>query len=37
MMRAYYDPQDRLLVVSENYYIADRFKLRSDWTPDTQA
>ncbi len=32
MLRAYYDPHNRLLVVSENYYIADRFKLQSDWT-----
>lgn len=34
MLRAYYDPHNRLLVVSENYYIADRFKLQSDWTLD---
>lgn len=32
MLRAYYDPQERLLIVSENYYIADRFKLQTDWT-----
>lgn len=34
MVRAYYDAHNRLLVVSENYYIADRFKLQSDWTLD---
>lgn len=31
MLRAYFDPQDRLLTVSENFYIADRFKLQTDW------
>lgn len=31
MLRAYFDPQDRLLTASENFYIADRFKLQTDW------
>jgi DNA-binding GntR family transcriptional regulator len=31
MLRAYVDPQDRLLTVSENFYIADRFKLQTEW------
>lgn len=31
MLRAYFDPQDRLLTVSENFYVADRFKLQTEW------
>lgn len=31
MFRAYFDPHDRLLTVSENFYIADRFKLLTEW------
>ncbi|MEI2415444.1 GntR family transcriptional regulator [Orrella sp. JC864] len=32
MLRAYFDPAERLLTVSENFYIADRFRLSTEWT-----
>ncbi len=31
-LRAYYDVNDRLMSVSENFFIADRFKLVTEWT-----
>jgi len=31
MLRAYFNPQGRLLTVSENFYIAERFKLQIEW------
>lgn len=34
MLRAYFDPGDRLLAVSENFYVAGRFKLALDWTKE---
>jgi GntR family transcriptional regulator len=34
MLRAYFDPHDRLLTVSENFYIADRFQLLAEWVQE---
>lgn len=36
MIRAYFNPQDRLLAVSENFYIAERFKLQTEWERPTE-
>lgn len=30
-LRAYYDTQDRLMAASENFFVADRFKLVTEW------
>lgn len=37
MIRAYFNPHDRLLAVSENFYIAERVKLQTEWEHPTES